>query len=79
MASEHREPLTSALTVENTLLGQGEVTNTKGRRAKVKEFCLGRREKKGTGPEATQTRRTRGSLLNFSTTSLCSNYERERF
>lgn len=30
--------------VENT--DQGEVTNAKGRRGEVKEFCLGRRRKK---------------------------------
>lgn len=58
-----------------TPLDQGEVTNAKGRRGEVKEFCLGRRKKKnGTTTEAVEHV---WFFVEDSAVSLYSNYEME--
>lgn len=59
-----------------TLLDQGEVTNAKGRRGEVKEFCLGRRRKKnGTTTEAAEYI----FFVEDSVVRLYSNYEMDIF
>lgn len=64
------------LTVENTVRsGRSHERKRKATRRKVKEFCLGRRGKKGNGfgshVDPSHTR----FFVEFSTTSLCSNYQ----